>query len=71
MSCILLCRKVVSPQVVYHHACLVKLGMYKKSPQTLGSCVVHGRSICEDLAKSTRGLTDGPVFADCILHFGG
>ena len=46
-----------------------EVGTYKKIPQTLGSFVGHGRSFCEDLAQSARGLNDRSVFIDYILHF--
>ena len=46
-----------------------ELGTYKKIPQTLGFSVGHGRSFCKDLAQSSRGLNDGPVFVDYIPHF--
>ena len=46
-----------------------ELGTYKKIPQTLGSSVGHGRSFCEDLALSARGLNDGPVLLTISLTF--
>ena len=42
---------------------------HTRRSRTLGSSVGHNRSVCEDLAQSVRGLSDGPVFVVYTIHF--